>query len=242
MEPGCPHPGGFHKKPKGQISRFKHLVIPVLIFIFLSVIICGPAATWLQSQKQWAAPEKQWDAVYLVCGAHAQNNRIKALDVWLQQRPVGHPSFSPILIGNDPQQGLWCRKHQTNHTVSAWAVEKISDLLDSKSSSFSIQRSALSTFSTTDGEMKVLADYLKFHPEIKSIALVTSRYHARRAQQRLRYHLNQEQNITIGIIPGIKRIHNRNPITVTIEHLKIVRDNLGLSHAPIISRPQAVDG
>ncbi len=350
----------FHKKTKIRISKFKRFSISAFISTLLLIIICGPAATWLQSQKQWASPMKQWDAIYLVCGARAQNNRIKALSIWWNQMPgvgdqrsevrkcsgevaprqraTGENTNSPhapqyisryardippisrdlplspcssfivhrssfslplILIGNDPQKSLWCRKHQTNHTVSAWAVEKISDLrfsnidnavLDNHpqycsryEAAFQYQRpqahSACSTththaiynlsatsstnqpispatmrsfgagthqllvipgtFSNTDGEMQVLAAYLKIHPEINSIALVTSRYHARRAQQRLRDHLDQD--ITIGIIPGIKRFNNRNPITVIIEYLKIIRDNLGLSHSPIISRPQTAD-
>ena len=291
----------FHKP---RFSKFQLFSFSVFIFM---LIICWPAATWLQSKKQWASPEKPWDAIYLVCGARAQNNRIKALDLWMQQRsevggqrsavrgqgsyisyiarnerniqtiasplstnqqstiplPINSSTITyqplpSILIGNDPQKGLWCRKHQTNHTVSAWAVEKISDLrfeisnnalltTNHQQKSFPITPSTINhqllvipgSFSNTDGEMQVLANYLAKHAEIESIALVTSRYHARRAQQRLEEHL--DYHITIGIIPGIERINNRNPIIVILEYLKIARDKLGLSHAPIISRPKTVD-
>ena len=75
---------------KPRISRFQ--LFSFSLFIFL-LIICWPAATWLQSRKQWASPENQWDAIYLVCGARAQNNRIKALDLWMKQRSEVPPSL-----------------------------------------------------------------------------------------------------------------------------------------------------
>jgi len=202
----------------------------------IMLVICLPAATWLQVHKQQASPGKRWDAVYLVCGASAQNRRIQMLEQWYAESLNSESHPAPlILIGTDLQKSLWCRIHQTNHTVTAWAIEKISapELPTAAHPSVVIP----GKFSTTDGEMIVLADWLKKHPEIKSIALVTSRYHARRALQRLQAHASPK--LTIGIVPGAARWKNRSPLTVVLEYLKILRDKWGLSHAPIISRPAA---
>lgn len=231
----------------------KKLKLYGIIATVLIVIICGPAASWLQTKKAWADPDKQWDAVYLVCGARAQNNRLKALDTWWQQHQAASahnlenipsraniPKNTLILIGSDDQQGLWCRKHQTNHSVTEWASNKISGKCSNKRSpklSINIQPTIVpGVFSNTDGEMQALVRFLKANSEIQSLALVTSRYHARRAFIRLMTHLDSNEQITIGIVPGIKNINNRNPFVVILEYLKIFRDKLGLSHTPIISR------
>jgi hypothetical protein len=217
------------------ILKYKYWAIGLAVIL---LIICLPAATWLQVHKQQALPEKQWDAVYLVCGASARNSRIQALEKWYTETlNSASPPAPLILIGTDSQKSLWCGRHQTNHTVTAWAVENISDLklTDNEHPSIIIP----GKFSTTAGEMVVLADWLKKHPEIESIALVTSRYHARRALQRLKAHVSPK--LTIGIIPGVAGWHNRSPLTVILEYLKIIRDSLGLSDAPIISRSRSVD-
>lgn len=216
-----------------HILKYKKTIAAATL---MPALLCGPAATWLQAHKQQAPPEKKWDAVYLVCGASAQTRRIRALEKWYAEALNSKSRPAPmILVGTDRRKSLWCRRHQTNHTVTAWGIEKISapELPTAGHTTVVIR----GEFSTTDGEMIVLADWLKKHPEIKSIALVTSRYHARRALQRLRAHASPQ--LTIGIVPGISRWENRTPPTVVLEYLKILRDKWGLSAAPIISRPAA---
>ncbi len=131
------------------MKHVRRFCIALIAFAAFLAVLCGPAATHLQSRQTWADPADDWDAVYLVCGARAQDRRITALCRWIQrhteirsqkseigsQHPETSPILSPhptshlppptILIGNDPQISLWCRKHQTNHTRSGWALEKL---------------------------------------------------------------------------------------------------------------------
>lgn len=221
-------------------NKHKFAKATVLGIVVLTVLLCGPAASWLQMSALRIDPSEHPDALYLVCGARAQNNRITTLVNWVnkqtaidrkQQSGVAHDA-PVILIGNDPQKNCWCRTHQTNHTVTAWALEKLGAKLpvDTASNLTVVPGS----FSTTDGEMAALSEYLLKHPQIKTIALVTSGYHSRRAVLALRRHA--PSHINIRIVSGSSSWHNRNPLTVAIELLKILRDSLGLSHAPIISR------
>jgi hypothetical protein len=232
-----------------------------LMMVFLS----GPAATWLQSRPSWADTETHVDAVYLVCGARAQARRITALNEWLERNSESQKSKveiapsdssvsdfkirisnSPrILIGNDPQKSLWCREHQTNHTRTGWAVEKLGSrwgstrenghLADSESQISDLPITVVpGHFQNTDGEMIALGSYLKAHPEIQSIALVTSRFHVRRCLQR--FHNHTDRALTVQIIPGVPWWENRAPWIVAGELLKMIRDSLHLSH--ILTRPE----
>jgi len=272
------------------------------------MLLCGPGATWLQVRHKWANPSEGWDAAYLVCGARAQDRRIAALTKWLSQ-PTSHIQHPTILIGNDPQKSLWCRTHQTNHTRTEWAEEKLKAeigklkleinsrplppqmdtrggnvtgefLLRNPPVTFTPPASVESpnnfalnhfvpsqqstsnhpvnpvqapptshlthptisivpgTFHNTDGEMAALATYLRAHPEIKSIALVTSRFHGRRLLQRYRKHIGDHP--TPNLIPGSAYWENRAPWIVLAEHLKLLRDHLGLtSHLTRSGREKA---
>ncbi len=234
------------------------------------LVLYGPVATWLQSRQSWINPKSHEDAIYLVCGARAQDRRITALTNWLESKskveaiasPISAFSSPTLLIGNDPQKSLWCRKHQTNHTKTEWAVEKLTtnceqstvddSHLSPPQSTLPLSHPPLSTvhspqstlppptisivpgtFTNTDGEMAALATYLHEHPEIGSIALVTSRFHARRSLQRFRTHVGTQ--IAVGLIPGVKYWENRAPWIVLGELLKMLRDRLHLSQ--ILTRP-----
>jgi hypothetical protein len=213
-----------------NIFKYKKTIIGA---VGILLIVCIPAATWLQARAYTAKADKTYDAAYLVCGARAQNERIKILIDWINDQAAANRTPPVILIGSDPQKSLWCRRHQTNHTVTAWAVEKL-DTITKQDNPPPALITIPGNFSTTDGEMIVLADYLRNNPQIKSIALATSPYHARRSLQRLQEH--SDENLIISIIPAAPKLRNRNPIIVMIEYLKIVRDKSGLSHAPLISR------
>lgn len=191
------------------------------------LVLCGPAATWLQSREAWAVPMRDWGAVYLVCGARAQDRRIQALLAWLPSYNAADAPSPVILIGNDPQKSLWCHSHQTNHTRTAWAVEKLA-------STVTLPLAVIpGSFHNTDGEMQALAAYLQQHTNITSVAMVTSRFHARRLLQR--YHTHIGDHPPAGIVPGLPRWQNRAPWIVALEYLKLLRDRLGLTH--LISRP-----
>ena len=213
------------------------MFVPVILLGLL--LICWPGAGWLQVRKAWITPEADPNAVYLVCGASAQDRRVAALANWLKLHAGSTNSTLPIvLIGNDPQKNRWCRQHQTNHTVTAWAIEK----LDLALAELPVEYSPVvvpGEFSTTDGEMQALASYLREHSQIESVALVTSRYHARRCLERLQAHISTE--VEIGFIRGLHNWRNRSPLRVVSEYLKIWRDRIGLSDMPVISRTNKSD-
>jgi len=195
------------------------------------VLICGPGATWLQSRHEWADPVQKWDAAYLVCGARAQNRRVTALSRWLRTRQEGNaPADIQVLVGNDPYKGLWCRRHQSNHTRTEWALEKLADSFSTTAPSMSQAPPVVvpGEFLNTDGEMIALAKHLESHPEIQSIALCTSRFHSRRLLQRYRKHNGDHPSV--GIIPGVRYWENRAPWIVLGEYLKLLRDRMGLTN------------
>ena len=255
------------------MKHVRRFCISLIAFTAFLAVLCGPAATHLQSRDTWADPAEDWDAVYLVCGARAQDRRIRALCRWIQKQadirsqkpetgeeikdlplPTLHSPLPTILVGNDPQKSLWCRQHQTNHTRTGWAEEKLKAEIgklklrgeqrarpedgNTNISAFCFPISALprvvpGNFRNTDGEMAALAIYLKAHPEIQSIALTTSRFHGRRLLQRYRKHIGDHPSV--GLIPGTPHWENRAPWRVLAEYLKLLRDQLGLTNQ--LTRP-----
>ena len=232
------------------MKHARKFCISLLTLIVTLLLLCGPGGTWLQSRETWADPDDNCDALYLVCGARAQDRRITALVEWTQHVELGTPNSElRILIGNDPQKSLWCRKHQTNHTKTEWAEEKLKSETGGQRSEDeeSLNNSALSspivivpgTFSNTDGEVAALAQYLKDHPEIQSIALVTSRFHARRLLQRYDKHIGQSP--TVSIISGVNYWENRAPWIILGEYAKMLRDQLGLTNKLTRSDPRTAE-
>jgi len=211
----------------------------------LLVMVIGPAAGWLQSPRDCADAQMAWDAVYLVAGARAQDRRIGTLTNWVVEiPPVRRPV---ILIGSDPQISYWCSRHQTNHTRTAWAVEKLCDALRGGEGGGLQQRAPEDVvleadarmivvpgqFSGTDGEMEALSEFLAVHPEMTRIALVTSRFHSRRAMQRARCHAPSR---VFAVVPAPPHWEDRAPWIVAGEYAKLLRDALGLARAPGLAR------
>lgn len=193
----------------------------------------GPAASWLQSAGPRADPRAAWDAVYLVAGARAQDRRIGALTNWVAACSAQATTGGlQVLVGNDPQISLWCREHQTNHTRTAWAMEKLDRAFAAIPG---VRRAEVvpGAFSSTDGEMRALHDYLATHPDVTRIALVTSRFHIRRTLDRARRH---NPSLVFGVVPGPRHWEDRAPWIVVSEYAKLLRDALGLSRAPGLTR------
>ena len=169
-----------------------------------------------------------------------------------------------VLIGNDTIMSRWSRKEQRNLTMAEWAVAKLEALLQVSDPAkgginFRLaapkarhQVSGVETqihrnpgapmrisivpgeFSGTDGEMVALATYLETRPEIRRLAIVTCPFHVRRASWRLQAHLGHRVDIHTIYVEETWR--DRAPWVVLGELLKIGRDNLGLTHAPMMSR------
>ncbi len=207
----------------------------VLLVTVLAVAVAGPAASWLQSRHDWADPRSSWDAVYLAAGGMAaQADRIAALTDWVARRHPAAPLV--VLVGNDPAISLWCRVHQANHTRVGWAVERLAGVLDCEQARGCIAPIIVpGRFSGTDGEMAALAAYLRLHPELTRVALVTSRFHARRLLCRARRHATG-RSLTFAVVPGIPHWRNRAPWIVLGEYAKLFRDSLGLMRVPLLSR------
>ena len=197
----------------------------VLLLLFLS----GPVATSLQSKHRHAGKQQAWDAVYLVCGARAQHRRLRALDQWLDNN-LHPPAY--ILIGNDTQNSLWSREHQRNLSRAEWAHHALLNRFAEHPSPQVLITPG--SFSNTDGEMQALGNYLQNQPEIQSIALVTSPFHAKRTL--LRFAAYAPESIHVAIVPGAPHWANRAPWTVLAEYLKILRDKLNLSQHTWVSR------
>ncbi len=210
--------------------RTRMIGIAALLVAVLAGLLSGPVAVWLQARTQWAAPGDDWCAVYLVAGARAQDRRIAALEAWLATRAQALP-LPPVLVGNDAGESFWSRSHQRNLTRAEWAVEKLTRpdapvALD--------VRVVPGQFFSTDAEMQALAVYLEQHPETTRLALVTSRFHGRRVLQRFAAHAPAGSHA--ALVPGVPFRENRLPWVVAVELLKLLRDRLGLSGLPLLTR------
>jgi hypothetical protein len=82
--------------------------------------------------------------------------------------------------------------------------------------------------------MEHLGHYLRSRPGIRMLGLVTSPFHARRAYPRARVHC--PASVMLGVIPGARTWEDRAPWIVAFELFKMVRDAVGLSRSPGLSR------
>jgi len=152
-----------------------------------------------------------------------------------------------ILIGNDSVSGRWSREHRRNLSKAEWAVKKLgADLTKAERRvsrvglpNYRVDGSAVceivpGRFSGTDAEMEALASYLTTRPDVRTIAVVTSPFHMRRAAWRLRSYLDRD--IEVFVIRAEPALIDRAPWVVLLELGKIFRDFLGLSRARFLSR------
>jgi hypothetical protein len=224
--------------PNPQRPRFlRHHRIATLSILAALALLGGPAADALHARRRAADPAQSWDAVYLVCGARAQQRRIRALTRWMEQSPHPPPL---ILVGNDGQQSLWSSPHQRNLTRAEWgmiALQEWSTHRDDQGTDAPLVRLVPGTFSNTDGEMQALAAALRLAPELRRIAIVTCRFHTRRALRRLDAYA--PPGLVIAMVPGTPYWEDRAPWIVAGEYIKLLRDALGYAQTPFLTRPTA---
>lgn len=224
--------------PKPRSTYFVRCVrYAVISLAMLVLLLAGPAADTLQAKRHTASPAQSWDAVYLVCGARAQPRRLHTLTQWMEHTP---PPAPLILVGNDDQISLWSRPQQRNLTRAEWGILALEDWRSNHINSYHVApeiRLVPGAFDNTDGEMQALADTLRHSPEIRRIAIVTSRFHARRALCRLRTYA--PPGLTIAVVPGRPHWEDRAPWIVAGEYLKLLRDALGYTRTPFITRRPA---
>ncbi len=215
------------------------LIVAALAAVGITALLSGPLATWLQAREHVVVPATRqvegggpWSAVYLVAGARAQARRIAALEAWFAaggRAPL-------VLIGNDSQKSYYSRPHGRNLTRTEWALEKLAGTV----ALGTMRREVVpGRFFGTDAEMEALGAYLAARPELRRVALVTCRFHGRRALRRFAAHV--PPGVEGGLIPGTPHREDRLPWVVAAELLKLARDRVGLSQAAFLSR-SARDG
>lgn len=202
----------------------KRWILTVLLVLGISIVLSGPAATWLQCRGMQAGIDAPADVVYMLAGERDQDRRVDAVRRLVGARP-GHSAA--LLTGNDRALGRFDRAAGRNLTVGEWAVYKLQQ--------GNVNAALLSgSFNGTDGEMLTLAAWLAEHPAVRRVTLVTSPFHARRCVRRLAAHLRSRVEISICLPPGEWR--DRAPWTVLAELAKMARDAAGLESTPLLTR------
>lgn len=216
------------------------LTLTLLLISYLT------AARWLQHRSAWLTPHAEVDAVYILAGVPLLEERMAAAVDWMRQydcRPA------TILIPEDPTAGT-LPSHQGIHLpVSQWQHERLQELFSSrpppKQQFWGTVHTHRQTgwqdivvvpgqYHSTDGEMQALSTFLDGHPAYRRVALVTSRSHIRRAITRATTHI--EAPHIIGVIPACPTISDYSTRRVAMEYLQLLRDRLGLTHAPMLYR------
>ena len=218
-------------------DRTRRLLIAGAVLITVgTIILMWPAATWLQGRELWVDPAADTDALYLVAGARDQDRRISGLIQYCKSREMAGENLPVILTGNDREVRYDVPELYQGRLLVDLAHVKIPALLGCVLENGSVPaiRTVPGTFYGTDGEMAALARYLGDHPELRHLILTTSPYHVRRAVLRLQAHT--PDNLRVSVIRLRPGWGDRNPVLVLSELVKIVRDSLGLSQAPLVSR------
>ncbi len=212
-------------------QRRKRRLLKAALGVALALILLsGPLGTWVQSRGRLVAPETHAGAVYLVAGARAQDRRVDAAVGFVSAMTNRVPV---VLIGNDELASRWSSDDQRNLTMGEWAVRKVSCRLDEKGRDVDV-RLLDGGFGGTHREMEILAGYLDAHPEISTLALVTSPYHARRCVKRLETRVDGK--VVVHVVPVEPSIGDRAPWIVAAELAKMIRDSLGLGNCPFLTR------
>lgn len=228
--------GVFSLRSNLMFHRFTPKKTALVLVTLLAIGICvlaGPVANWLQMRERVIPTEEQVDVLYLVCGARSQHRRLYAMLEYLAGLPDEN-GLPLLLVGNDAENSLWSRSKQRNLTRAEWAVEHLRKALEDDAAISPVIILVPGDFHGTDGEMEALAAFLASAPEIDSLGLVTSPFHARRTVSRLRKYNSSETRIYL--VPFEAGWIDRNPVRVLSELLKMLRDSAGLSRTPGLSR------
>lgn len=228
---------GRGRKEDVTAGRKKRLIGLAAVAAVVSTVLAWPVGTWLEQRERRPEPDFQPDAVYVVAGATDRPRRIEATIAFLTNRPPADLSKVALWVGNDRLKSRWSTAAQRNLFEGEWALENLKDRVRASTGNAAAADAARiipGEFKGTDGEMQALADYLEGHPEIRRLAMVTSPFHVRRAAGRLTYHLRRPVEVRVEAAEG--QWTDRAPWTVLAEVVKMGRDRLGWSRAPLLSR------
>ena len=200
------------KKPK----NWRRLFVAFLLLGFLWLI------SWLGAR--WlivSVPLEHADAIVVLSGSSTLAERTQhAAHLYSQNRT------SKILLTTDDQQGGWSSAEQRNPYFHEIAVKELTRL-GVPSQNVEVVRPPVA--STWD-EAQLISDYARTH-NLRSILIVTSGYHSRRALWTFRT-LLQNTNTQVGLDPVETGIQTPHPATwwvypkgwqlVLVEHLKLI--------------------
>ena len=215
-------------------SRFiRFLKWSLLAFGVLLAVLCGPVATWLQS-KELHDTQDSPDAVYILSGERHSHLRDQGFEEYLRTLP--ERADVTILLGMSDTVGRWSPEHQRNLLVHEWRQIEINRILKESGRPALKVLLVPGTYTGTDGEMEALAAYLEDQSSIGTLALLSSSFHLRRSHTRLKAYL--QRDLSLFLIPAASW-EDRMPWTVALELGKMLRDKLGWSRVPLLSREKA---
>jgi uncharacterized SAM-binding protein YcdF (DUF218 family) len=182
------------------------------------------AGLWLVSWvgARWLivrAPLERAEAIVVLSGSATLSERVQhAARLYAEKRAP------KILLTTDNRQGGWSTAEQRNPYFYEISISKLNQLGVPSESIEVVKPSVSSTWE----EGMVLHDYAKSH-NLRSILIVTSSYHSRRALFTFRHFFTDEQ---VGIDPvetGIQTpppatwwLHKRGWQLVLVEYLKLI--------------------
>lgn len=213
------------------------LFIAILTLTLLLIAYLA-AGRWLQHRSAWLTHHAEVDAVYVLAGAASRRERMDALLGWIGKydcRPV------TILIPEDRAAGSCLNEKGELIPIAQWQIERLrnaySDQAHHRNPTCIAGHKVTIVpghYHGTDGEMQALANYLEPNPSLRRVALITSRSHLRRALGRAKTHIDEPR--IIGALPARGTIGDYVPRRVFTEYLQLLRDQLGLTHAPFLHR------
>jgi len=205
-------------------KRARHIGIAILVLLAVSAVLSWPVAGWLEGRESWVAPGARVDAVYILAG-NSDAARASGVAAWLQDGGW----TGRILLSHDPSKGSWSRKDQRNLTMGEWAFRHLNEALAEADLDVPVEVVRLD-MRGTDAEVASVARFAEERPDVRTIALATSRFHIRRTRMRASRYFTEAP----GMIPGERTWQDRAPWVVGAELLKMLRDRLGLTK--IVSR------
>ena len=193
------------------------LCAKVLLSLALLWLISWFGARWLIV----SAPLERADAIVVLSGSSTLAERTQhAAHLYSQNRA------QRILLTTDNQQGGWSKSEQRNPYFHEVAVNELTRLRVPSQNIEVIEPPVTSTWD----EAVLVNEYARTH-NLRSILIVTSAYHSRRALWSFRTLLH-DTNIQVGIDPvptGIQTpppatwwLHGRGWQLVLVEYLKMI--------------------
>lgn len=199
-----------------RTQRFRRVFVAFLLLAGLW-LVSWLGARWLIVR----APLERADAIVVLSGSATLSERVQhAARLYAEKRAP------KILLTTDNRQGGWSRSEQRNLYFYEIAIRQLSRLGVPTENIEVVTPPVASTWD----EATVLRDYAKTH-SLRSILIVTSSYHSRRALFTFRNFL-ADGDVQVGIDPVETGIQTPRPATwwlhlrgwelVLVEYLKLI--------------------